>query len=218
MSTEVAEERDGDTQANKLYDKHCYNTSASALIIPRKPVPQFHQATLLPVAVDKDVTGVSGTAGDWDVIPPILQAMDSTALKHMLDIVKVVLNGLVSILTGASVNLQAYHQIVLNVSINLPAEDQKNDGHGQLDQHQDEQQDKKTDEHASILSQATQKSKVTHACGNGSCHHKSVGREDGPEWGADGGEPGVDHLKFPKCHHKCTAQPTKEVKIYHSGF
>lgn len=37
----------------------------------------------------------------------------------MLDIVKVVLNGLVSILTGASVNLQAYHQIVLNVSINL---------------------------------------------------------------------------------------------------
>lgn len=115
----------------------------------------------------------------------------------------------------------------------LPAEDQENDGHGQLDQHQDEQQDKKlqliwnisnvfttcnltcylytepnpyTDEHASILSQATQKSKVTHACGNGTGHHKSVGRVDGPEWGADGSELGVDHLKFPKCHHKCTTQ------------
>lgn len=38
---------------------------------------------------------------------------------QMLDIVKVLFNGLVSILTGASVNLQAYPQIVLNVNINL---------------------------------------------------------------------------------------------------
>lgn len=36
---------------------------------------------LLPVAVDKDITGVFGAAGDWDVIPPIFQAMDSTAPK-----------------------------------------------------------------------------------------------------------------------------------------
>lgn len=38
---------------------------------------------------------------------------------QMLDIIKVLLNGLVSIQTGASVNLQAHHQIVLHVSINL---------------------------------------------------------------------------------------------------
>lgn len=43
-------------------------------------------ADLLPVAVDKHVTGVSGAAGDWDVIPPVLQAIDSTALKLFKEI------------------------------------------------------------------------------------------------------------------------------------
>lgn len=123
--------------------------------------------------------------------------MDSTAPKQMLDSVKVLFNGLVSIRTGASVDIQAYHQIALHVSINLSAEDQKNDGHGQLDEHQDEQQDEKSDEHASILSHAAQKSKVAHHCANGTCDHKSVCRENGPERRADGSKLWVDHLKLP---------------------
>lgn len=38
---------------------------------------------------------------------------------QMLDSVKVLFNGLVSIWTGASVDIQAHHQIALHVSINL---------------------------------------------------------------------------------------------------
>lgn len=40
-------------------------------------------------------------------------------IYQMLDSIKVVFNGLVSILTGLSVDLQALHQIGLHVSVNL---------------------------------------------------------------------------------------------------
>lgn len=44
---------------------------------------------------------------------------DFLIIYQMLDSIKVVFNGLVSILTGISVDLQALHQIGLHVSVNL---------------------------------------------------------------------------------------------------
>lgn len=151
----MAKERDGDRQTNKLYDKHCDNTCACAKKISGKPVSQFHETTLFPVGVEEGVTGVLDTTGDWDITIPVLHTMNSTAPKQMLDSIKVIFDGLVAFWTRLSVDLQALHQVFLKVCVNLSAVDQEHTGHGQLHQHQNEQQDEKTDEHAAVLPHAS---------------------------------------------------------------
>lgn len=123
MSTQVAKERDGDRQTNKLYDKHCDNTCTCAEIVSGKPVSQFQKTTLLPVGVREAVTGVLATTGDWHITLPVCHAMNSTAPKQVLDSIKVLFNGLVAFWTRLSVDLQASHQVILKVCVNLSAVD-----------------------------------------------------------------------------------------------
>lgn len=218
MPTEVAKERDGDRQTNKLCDKHRGNACTCATIVAGIPVPQFHQTTLLPVGLEEGVTGVLGTTGDWDVTLPICHTMNSTALKQVLDSIKVIFEGCVAFWTGLSVDLQASHHVVFKQCVNLSTVEQEHTGHGQLHQHQDEQQDEKTDEHAAVLLHASQHSQITHAGNDGTGDHQSVGGVDGPEGGHEGGKIGVNHLELPQPHDKCTAQPAQEVESYHHRF
>lgn len=151
----MAKECDCDGKANELYDKHCDNTCPCTNKISGKPVSQFRKTTLLPVGVGEGITGVLDTTGDWDTTIPVCHTTNSTAPKQMLDSIKVLLNGHVVLWTGLSVDLQALHQVFLEVCVDLSAVDKEHTGHCQLHQHQNKQQDKKTDEHAAVLPHAT---------------------------------------------------------------
>lgn len=215
LSTEVANKRDGDRQTNKLYDKHCDDSCPCAEVVSGKPVPQFHKTTLFPVGLGEVVAGVLNTAGDWNIPTPVCHTMNSTATEQVLNSIKVFLNGLIPIWTGISVDLQASHQISLKVCVNLSAVNQEHTGHGQLHQHQNEQQDKERNEHAAVLPHASQHSHITHTGDDGAGDHQGVGGVDGPEGGDERGELGVHHLELTEGHHEGTTQPAEEVERHY---
>lgn len=169
-----------------------------------KPVPQFHQTTLFPVGLVGNVTGIFNTAGDGDIPFPVGLTMNSTAFKQVLDSIKVISNVLV--LWTTSVDLQAAHQVLLKVCANLSALDKEHTGHGQLHQHQDEQQNVKSNQHAAILLHASQHSQITHTGDDGTGGDQGIGGVDGPEAGDERRKPGVHHLELPQCHHEGTTQ------------